>query len=491
MHQPLPSTPPAALPDDGLDADTTLPLVVDLDGTLLLTDSLVETFSRVLFRDPLTAVASLACIRDRAAFKRRLAAHGALDFDGLPCREALIELIRTERARGRPVHLVTAADQSIADGIAAALGLFDSAIGSDGVDNLKGETKLAHLRAHFPDGFLYAGDSPADLPLFAAAKGAVLCDVARVVADRVAACGTPVLAELSRPRPGLMPWMRALRMHQWSKNMLLFVPLFVGHDFTHPGKIAAAVLGFLLLSVLASGTYLLNDLADLAADRQHPTKRLRPFAAGTLRLEAGLVAAPLMIALALAIALVLSPPFAALLACYLVLTTAYSFGLKRLPLTDVAVIGTLFTLRVAMGAAVLGQPQSPWLLSFALAFFVSLALAKRHVEVMRAVASGADIAGRGYRGTDWPLTLAFGVGTGLGSIVVMLLYLANDAAPSGFYDHLAWLYAVPALMTLWLMRIWLLAHRTELDDDPVVFALKDRTSLLMGAVIGAAFMLSI
>lgn len=476
----------------GLPADLALPLVVDLDGTLLLGDSLVECFAVLLFRKPLAAASALRRIGDRAAFKRRLAGDALLDVADMPWREDLVALIQRERAAGRAVHLVTAADQAIADGVAAALGVFDTATGSDGVRNLKGDAKLVHLRERFPGGFLYAGDSPADLPLFAAARGAVLCDVARAVAAEVERCGTPVLATLARPRHGARPWLKALRPHQWSKNILLFVPLFVGHAFTDPAQIATAVAGFLLLSLMVSGTYLVNDLADLAADRRHPTKRHRPFASGALPLAAGLAAAPLMIAVAIAAGALLSPGFAALLVAYLVLTLAYSFGLKREPLLDAVLIGGLFTLRVAMGAAVLEIRQSPWLLSFSFAFFVSLALAKRHAEVMRAASTpGGKIAGRGYRGDDWPLTLVFGVGSGLVALVIMLLYLAEDAAPSGFYQRQSWLYAVPVLMALWLCRIWLLSHRRELDDDPVVFALRDRTSLLLGAVVGVVFFLAI
>lgn len=471
-----------------IDLDTSIPLVVDLDGTLLLTDSLVETFSCLMFRRPLAACASLFSIGNRAAFKRRLAHHILTDLQSLPQRQDLIELIGKERARGREVHLVTAADQIIADGIALDLGIFDSVIGSNGTENLKGRIKLAWLQDRFIDGFIYAGDDACDLPIFAAARGVILCDVDRGTARAVAASGTPVLAEISRSRRGLEPWLHALRLHQWSKNLLIFVPLFVGHQFLDPAKILTAVLGFLLLSLLASGTYLLNDLSDLSADRRHSTKRMRPFASGRLPLSQGLVTAPLMVLGALLGAFALSPAFALLLCAYLALTSVYSFGLKRVPLNDAFVIGALFTLRVAMGATVLGLGQSPWLLSFSLAFFVSLALAKRHAEVRHADRVGRDgIAGRGYRGDDWPLTLAFGIGAGVISLVVMLLYLADDAAPSGFYRAASYLYAVPVLMALWLMRIWLLSHRTELHDDPVVFALKDKVSLLYGFGIACAF----
>ena len=259
----------------------------------------------------------------------------------------------------------------------------NSTTGSNGTHNLKGPNKLQHLRERFPGGFIYAGDGRADLPVFRAARGVVLCDVCGATAAAVAGPGVPGRS-LRRPARGLRVWMRAFRLHQWAKNILLFVPLFVGHAYGDPRAIAAALLGFMLLCLLSSATYIINDLADLDADRQHATKRRRPFASGDIKILHGLIAAPLMIVGALVGALALSPPFAAALLAYLLLTSAYSFGLKRVPLLDVFIIGVLFTLRIVMGAEVASLAHSPWLLSFALAFFISLALSKRHGEVMRA-----------------------------------------------------------------------------------------------------------
>jgi 4-hydroxybenzoate polyprenyltransferase len=474
-----------------LDIETGIPLVIDLDGTLTVTDTLYESFARLLFHDPLAALASLGQIaHGPAAAKRYVAERCRLDVATLPYRAELVDLAKAEKARGRAIHLVTAADQSIADLIAGEFGLFDSTIGSNGAHNLKGANKAEHLRAKFPGGFIYAGDGSADLPVFRAARGVILCDVPGATASAVA--GPGVLADLRRPAGGLRAWVRAFRWHQWAKNVLMFVPLFVGHAYDDPRKMAAALLGFVLLCVLSSATYIVNDLADLDADRQHATKRRRPFASGDLKLLHGLIAAPLMILGALAGALALSPPFAAALLAYLLLTTVYSFGLKRVPLLDVFAIGALFTLRIVMGAEVAGLTHSAWLLSFALAFFISLALSKRHGEVMRASRIDVDeIVGRGYRGNDWPITLSFGIGIGLVSVVIMLLYMTNDAAPSGFYGRPGWLYAIPALLTLWLMRIWMLSNRMLLHDDPVVFALRDRVSLLLGLAVAIAFSLAL
>jgi 4-hydroxybenzoate polyprenyltransferase/phosphoserine phosphatase len=476
-----------------LDIETRIPLVVDLDGTVTPTDTLRESFVALALRQPLAAASSLLVLsRGLAAFKRDLAQRCQPDAANLPYRRELIELAARERARGRKIHLVTASDQAVADTVAGALGVFDSATGSDGVDNLKGEAKLAYVRGRFPEGFIYAGDAAADLPLFRAARGAILCDVGRRTAAAVKASGTPVLAEMRPPADRWKVLLRALRPHQWAKNLLIFVPLFVGHAYGDPATIVAAALGFVALCALASATYMINDIADLQADRLHPTRRLRPFASGRLPIAVGLIAAPLIIVAALAGAYASSPAFAAALSIYFVVTLAYSLGLKRVPLLDVFVIGLLFTLRIVMGSEVAGLGHSPWLLSFALAFFLSLALAKRHGEVLRAARIDVEeIVGRGYRGDDWPITLSFGVGAGLVSVLIMLLYMTNDAAPSGFYQQAAWLYAMPAVVSLWLMRVWLLSHRLVLQDDPVVFALKDRVSLALGLFVAIVFWLAL
>lgn len=471
-----------------LNVDIGIPLVVDLDQTLVLTDTLHEGFARLLFSNPLSALASLPSIlKGRASFKARIAEQCMPDVACLPYRKPLLDLLRGEKERGRQIHLITAADQRTADAVAAHLGLFDSVKGSDGEENLKGLRKLEYLRERFPDGFIYAGNHAADLPLFKAAHGAILCDVNRHVAAS-ARNGATILADFQQPRRNLKVWLRALRVHQWSKNALIFVPLVVGHAYGNAANIVTDVAGFVLVCLLASATYMLNDIADIDADRLHHTKRLRPFASGALPMALGLITAPLLMIAALIGSYLLSPNFTVTLLIYLALTLIYSFGLKQLPLLDVVAISFLFMLRIVMGTAILGIEPSPWLLSFSWTFFLSLAFAKRHVEVARANhVDIEDVVGRGYRGEDWPLTLSFGIGSGLISIVIMLLYLTNDAAPSGFYSNPSWLYAVPVLMMIWLMRIWMLSNRMELDDDPVVFALSDRASWLLGLLSAISF----
>lgn len=287
-------------------------------------------------------------------------------------------------------------------------------------------------------------------------------------------------------------WLRALRLHHWSKNLFVFVPILLGHLYGDPTKLAASVAAFLLLGLLVSAGYLINDVADIEADRQHKSKRHRPFASGRISPRAGIAAAAVLAALAFAGASFVSRGLATVLVVYFVLTISYSLWLKTVALVDVAAIATMLTLRIAVGGAAIGTGHSAWLLSFSGAFFLSLALAKRHSELMQAAHAGAGpIAGRGFLSEDWPLTLTFGVGAGLASIIIMLLYLANDATPSGFYPHQGWLYAVPGIVLIWLMRVWVLSHRRELHDDPVIFALKDPASLFLGAVVVAAFTLAL
>lgn len=287
-------------------------------------------------------------------------------------------------------------------------------------------------------------------------------------------------------------WSDALRIHQWSKNIIIFVPLILAHAYNDLSKILAAVLAFATVCLLASGTYIVNDILDIEADRKHPTKNKRPFASRRISVASGIGVAAVIIAASLAAAFSISHLFAAVLLLYLTITLLYSFVVRSLPLIDVFAIAVLFTLRIFMGAAVIDVEQSPWLLSFSLSFFLSLALAKRHGEIMLAAGNQKKIiARRGYVFSDWPLTLTFGVNAGLTSIVIMLLYLANEAAPSGYYKDLSWLYIIPGAITVWIMRIWLLAHRKSLHSDPVIFALSDLTSLALGLLVVAAFYIAL
>jgi 4-hydroxybenzoate polyprenyltransferase len=473
-------------------AHANLPIVVDLDETLLCTDTLHESFARALFHHPAAAFAAVAALpQGRYAVKAALASRVALDPATLPVRQELLAWLKARAAEGNEIHLCTAAHRSIAEAVASRIGMFSSVVGSDGT-NLKGAAKAEALARRFPDGFIYAGDSPADLEVWRRASSIVLVNATAATAMAARALDRPVLAEFKGTRASLRDWVRAIRAHHWSKNMLVFVPLILGHGWRDPTMVLQAVLGFALLLLLTSSTYLLNDVADLRADRLHWSKQDRPIASGRIPIRHALGAGLGGIAFALLGGLAVSPALFMGLAAYLMLTLAYSLGLKRVALLDTLIIAMLFDLRLIIGVVAPGLPISAYLLTFAMFFFFSLALAKRHTEILRAGPDGAAaLANRGYRPADAELTLALGVASALGSLIVLVLYLMHDAFLRVPYSAPWWLWAQPLLVAIWLGRIWLLSHRGEMLDDPVSFAVRDRVSWGLAAAVGLGYLLAL
>ncbi len=486
-----------AVPDDAAllppaeAADAALPIVVDLDGTLIRSDLMVESALALLRAAPLEFLRAPLWFAEggRAAVKAELARRAPPDPAAQPYETRLIDWLRARRAEGRRIVLATAADAALARAVADHLGLFDDVLASDGQTNLKGAAKAAALRARFPGGFVYCGDARPDLDVWRAAEGAVPVNAPRRVRTRIAA---PVLAEFPPERPTAALWLRALRAHQWSKNLLALAPLFLSHQHGDVAAWIPVLLGILALGLVASGTYLLNDLLDLAADRAHWTKRLRPLASGRLPLRHALAAAPALVLAGLAVALALGPAALACVLGYLALTLAYSLRLKGIVLLDVAAIAALFVLRLAFGVVLAEADFSPWLMGFAAMLFLSLALAKRHTECLGLAARGAEaMPGRGWRASDAGFTLALGVGTMMGAVLIFLTYLTLDAAPAGLYRTPEALWGIAAAIFLWAARIWLLAARGRMRDDPVAFAVRDRTSWAYGAVAALCFFVAL
>ena len=474
--------------------DLEIPLVFDLDGTLIKADALHENFVDALFHKPGRLLRHIpSFFAGRAAIKRTLSLVKALDPSALPYRQEILDLAASARNEGRNVYLVTAADQSIADSVAGHLGVFTGAKGSDGQINLKGKNKLEWLKTLFPQGFIYVGDGAADLPIWENARRAILVGKGVRYADRLCRANIEVEIITQEQRKPFQDWMAELRIHQWTKNLLIFVPLVLGHLVGDPAAVLKTVIAFFAFGMVASATYIINDIADLKSDRAHATKKFRAIASGRIGVVEALVVSLILSITGLWIAFALRPAFSVVVLCYLALTLAYSFRLKRFPLLDVATIGTLFTLRVVMGTALHASlVYSPWLISFSACIFFSLALAKRHVEVMRARERGLEtLWGRGYGPSDWPVTLGYGVASANVSILIMLLFIALEAGESGGYSYPAWLYAAPGGVFLWTQRIWILSHRMQLHDDPIVFALKDRVSYLIGALVAVGFILAL
>ncbi len=464
-----------------MDKVTDAVLTVDLDGTLLRTDTLVESVLALARARPLDLIPMLAALgRGRAGFKAWLAERVVLDVDALPLNIALIEWLRAERARGRRLVLATAADRHVAEALAAQTGLFDEVIASADGRNLKGETKAAALIARFGEaGFDYVGDSPADLPVWKAARRAIVVGGPGIVQAASTVAEVERVFPIARITPGTI--LRALRPHQWVKNLLIFLPLLAAHQIGDVAGLAAATLAFLAFGLTASAVYVLNDLLDLPADRRHPSKCRRPFAAGDLPLLWGAVLIPLLLLVAAVLSLFILPlAFSLVLAGYFVLTSAYSFWLKRRPILDVMTLAGLYTIRVIAGAAAVAIAPSFWLLAFSMFIFLSLALVKRYTELQGLLERGELTAtGRGWHVEDLPLVQSLGTAAGMACVLVLALYIDSEPAQR-LYAAPEALWLVCPLLLYWISRLWFKTHRGAMHDDPVVFALRDRMSLVIG-----------
>ncbi|MCD1634202.1 UbiA family prenyltransferase [Martelella mediterranea] len=464
------------------------PIVVDLDGTLVHSDSLHESLMIALFRHPQTLLSCAWTLANgRHAFKAKVADVVSLVDFPLPFREDLVSWLHQKKQEGCELHLCSAADQRIVDAVAASLGIFATAVGSNG-ENLKGAAKARHLVDRFPDGFIYVGNDRADLEIWRHSKGIVTAGISGDVKKAVDRLDIPVLERFENPRLSVSAIAKAIRVHHWSKNALVFVPLILAHAWGDIALVLETVLAFIALLSVTSGTYLLNDISDLRSDRLHWSKKNRALASGALSIRTGLALSLALFILGFGIAAFLSLKLLLALLGYLVLTGAYSLGLKRVPLLDMLVIGVLFTIRLVVGIVLIDGPSPAWLLTFAVFFFFSLAAAKRHTEILRASALGSEsLRARGYEPEDEPLTLAIGVGAALASLVVIVLFILQEMLPGNAYARPELLGGIPLLLSIWLGRIWLLSHRGKMTDDPVSFAIRDRVSLWLALLIALLF----
>ena len=463
-----------------------IPIVVDLDGTLVHTDMLHETALRVL-RDDFLSVFKIPfwLARGKAFMKQRLSAVASVDVSHLPYNVALMDWLAVQREGGRQVVLCTASDRAVADAIASHLGLFDRVIASDGGDNLAGPAKAAALnRIYGERGYDYAGNEVKDLAVWASARRAIIVNAAQaLVAQARDRC------EVERefpPAPRTWgTWRRVLRVHQWMKNALLFVPFLAAHRLTEPAVWLPMILAFASFSLCASSVYVANDLLDLDSDRQHPRKRARPFASGAVAVRSGVVLAPVLLVASLALALRVGGSFLPWLIAYFTLTCAYSWTLKRLMVVDCITLAMLYTLRIVAGAAAIDMALSFWLLAFGVFLFLSLAFVKRYAELEVQILGGKQkIHGRGYYTSDAPLIQSLGVTSGYASIVVLALYLNSEAVLQLYRTPEVMWGTVPILL-FWVSWMWMRAHRGEMHDDPLVFAVKDRASLCAGVLFAA------
>jgi len=446
-------------------------------------DLLLESFLELIKRNLLyLLLAPLWLLRGRAVLKREIASRVSVRADLLPYNESFLEFLRLQKSQGRRLVLISASDQQLVDAVAAHVGLFDEAIGSDGIRNCSGHCKAQIIAAKSPR-FVYAGDREIDLEVWKSAAAAIPVNISTALRTKVAAL-LPIEAEFTRTAPGLQAYVRSLRLHQWLKNTLLFLPLILAHRLTDTGLILQALLAFLSFGLCASSVYLLNDLLDLPSDRQHRSKRLRPLACGEIPLLSGLLLSLLLLLLAFGLASALPTAFLVILALYYLCTGLYSFVLKRIMLVDVIMLAALYTLRIIAGAAAISVIPSFWLLAFSMFLFFSLAVVKRYTELDYLQKAGiAQSEGRGYYAQDLNMMAMFGSTSALLSVMVLALYINNEETRNQYLTpELLWLLC-PVLLYL-ITRIWLLAARVQIEEDPIVFALKDRVSQYLTLLCG-------
>jgi 4-hydroxybenzoate polyprenyltransferase len=460
------------------------PICVDLDGTLVKSDTLIDSLLVLARNHPLLLLRLPAqVLRGKAAFKAFVTDNVTLDVEHLPYNRKLLQFLQAEHAQGREIYLATGADVRLATNVANHLGIFQEVLASDGTRNLTGNKKLDSLRNLLGNSaFIYVGNDTPDLPVMACAAESMVANPSRRLRTGLRAQGiSPSRAFEERGQP-LRSLVKALRPHQWAKNLLILLPPLLAHN-PSIRLLASAGLAFLCFSCTASGTYIVNDLLDIEIDRRNPKKRLRPFASGDLAPAAGLMVSVVLLTSGFAAAQFLPAAFSFWLLLYLASTLFYSLYLKRIALVDVVVLSGLYTLRLLAGGAATNTLISHWLAGFAIFLFFSLAIVKRFAELESLRMTGMQLKnGRGYLMSDIEQIRAFGTASAFAAVVVFANYISSQDI-TALYHHPQRLWLIVPFMLLWLCRVWLLASRGELDEDPVAFALTDAPSLLMGVAV--------
>lgn len=470
------------------------PLVVDLDGTLIRSDVLIESGFAFLKSSPFRFYEPVLWLLQggKPALKSRLAESTNIDVTVLPYDPMVLEWLADERKAGRRLVLATASHERYAQEIAAHLDLFDETFATNASTNLSSNNKRDRLVAEFGEkGFDYAGNSHDDVAVWRAANRAYVVNPHNGVEKAAQKIGNVERVIESRPAT-LKTWSKSLRLHQWLKNLLIFVPLLAGHMLNSPAHMLAALLAFVAFGLCASSVYLLNDLLDLEDDRHHPVKRKRPLASGALPLSKGLALFPMLLVFAFSIAgWLLTWRFVAVLIGYYALTVAYSMYLKRRVMVDVVVLASLYTIRIIAGAAAVDVQLTFWLLAFSMFIFLSLALVKRYAELHSMRERGlVKSRGRGYVASDLPLLSSLGAASGYLAVLVLALYI-QDPKTAVLYRHPQFIWLVCPLLLYWISRTWIISHRGLMHDDPIVFAARDKTSLAVVALCGLVFWIAI
>lgn len=466
-----------------------IPIYVDMDGTLVKTDVAQELVLQCFKSAALLPRLFSLLFSDRSRTKRFLAESTTFSVDNLPYNASVIDYIKSQKQEGRTVVLATASDQLIADRVAGHLGLFDDVLASEPGRNLKGLHKLAAIQDHANGSqFEYLGDSRADYPIWKEAARSGFVNPPKP-AEQIVDDSERISLNINEDQGWIKPLLKAMRPHQWAKNVLVFLPLFFAHVYLDIGQMLTALVMFFAFSLAASGIYLINDLLDIEADRKHKTKKKRPFAAGKLSPVTGVVASGALVLGSLLLCFfALNPLSMLVLVVYLIITSLYSFMLKNYSTIDVITLTILYTIRIIAGGVAVGVVLSPWLINFSLFFFLSLAYMKRYIEIARSETKGGKLlSGRNYLADENPVIMTIGIVNGGISVFILTMYLVDPKVIAAYASPtLLWL--ICPLMLFWIYRAWMWAKRGKIDDDPVVFAIKDKISLLTAVLLGIVIM---
>jgi 4-hydroxybenzoate polyprenyltransferase len=460
-----------------------LPLIVDLDGTLIFSDTLHELIIVGLRKNLFYLfIFPILLLRGRASFKKFLSSRFQFEITSMPYHQAFISWLYEQKLAGRKLILCTGADAIVAQQFAKHLDLFSEVYSSNGIVNLTGVTKSRFLIKKFGDrGFDYAGNSSDDLHVWKVANNGILVNASpRVSSKATEIC--QIENKFISSRSTIKELIRSLRLHQWLKNFLLFVPFFAAHQSIDAHIFVTLFLSFCSFGLCASSVYILNDIVDLESDRKHPSKSGRPFAAGSISILNGLFMLPLLITVGLYLASYVNNNFLYWLIFYFGLTCLYTFSLKKIIIIDCLTLAMLYTIRIISGTEALDLPISFWLLAFSVFLFLSLAFVKRYTELnLNFLDSGKKAYGRGYYQTDASLIQYMGITSGYSSVLVLSLYLNSDAVQRLYkFPEVVW-GAVP-IMLFWVSWMWINAHRGRMHDDPLIFAVKDPISQLAGLI---------
>ena len=466
-------------------------LFVDLDGTLTVSDVSFEAFIAILKKNPLYLFSVIFWLfKGKAYCKKQIALRVQVDASLLPYNQEVVEYLKEQHASGRRLVLASASDEIFVEAVAKHFGFFENTLASDGKNSLSGKVKLKFMKEYSAGKpIAYAGNSSVDIPIWKECEECIVVTNSLSFARRMQKQFKNVRQIVRKELSAAI--VSALRPHQWAKNLLIFIPPVMAHKLMEPELGVAAWIAFLSFCACASAVYVINDLCDIESDRLHFRKSKRAIASGRFPVKAAFVVIPILLAISFFAALQLPQKFMYCLIIYAASTMLYSFRLKQIPVVDIIVLAMLYTLRILAGGMATQVVVSQWLLSFSLFIFLSLACVKRFSELRLLRNKAADkIHGRGYQVSDAEAIATFGASSGYISILVLVFYVNSKEVVSLYFRHdLLW-FLCP-LILYWITRLWLLAHRQQVHDDPLVFALTDKVSYLVGIVVIALLLLAV